>query len=326
MIVLSVVLSDCCKSKNGCRDWVFSNSSFSCPCSQNVTHCRKKNCSTCLFKTSTPAVPFWNSKQSQCSLYQKKVPESDSTLHAQPFVAFAEKRTGFAQRSKAFGQAVVVFKILNTVILLSVVLSDCCKPMNSCRDWAFSNSGLEVGLPAFQVPVFAKCDALPKGDLLDMFVEGIYSRHSFLDFQASTPCQKQVPESNSRLHQFCIMLASCPSLRFSTEAEGLVTELWPPRFLTMQWLCSQLCHAANQRAIVELEFLATVGWKCGCQPFSCPDLQNMMHCQKEICSTCLSKKSIPAIPLGNAKHPLLVRSLRFRRLAAHSTSSGLCLY
>ena len=100
---------------------------------------------------------------------------------------------------------------------------------------------------------------------------GIYSRHSVWDFQASTPCQKQVPESNSRLHQFCIMLASCPSLRFSTEAEGLVTELWPPRFLTMQWLCSQLCYvtAANQRAIVEIELLATVGWKWGCQPFSC---------------------------------------------------------
>ena len=42
--------------------------------------------------------------------------------------------------------------------------------MNHCWDWAFSNSGLEVGLPAFQLPMFAKCDALSKGDLLDMFV------------------------------------------------------------------------------------------------------------------------------------------------------------
>ena len=46
------------------------------------------------------------------------------------------------------------------LIVLSVVTCDCCKPMNSCRDWAFSNSGLEVGLPAFQLPMFAKCDAL----------------------------------------------------------------------------------------------------------------------------------------------------------------------
>ena len=35
---------------------------------------------------------------------------------------------------------------------------------------AFSNSGLEVGLPAFQLPMFAKCDALPRGDLFDMLV------------------------------------------------------------------------------------------------------------------------------------------------------------
>ena len=46
--------------------------------------------------------------------------------------------------------------------MLSLVLCDCCKPTNSRRDWAFSNSGLEVGLPAFQLPVFEKCDSLPK--------------------------------------------------------------------------------------------------------------------------------------------------------------------
>ena len=39
----------------------------------------------------------------------------------------------------------------------------------------------------------------------------------FWDFQASIPYQKQVPESNSRLHQFCILLASCPSLRCATK-------------------------------------------------------------------------------------------------------------
>ena len=46
-------------------------------------------------------------------------------------------------------------------------------PMNNCRDWQdwdFSIRGLEVGLPAFQLPMFSKCDALPKGDLFDMFV------------------------------------------------------------------------------------------------------------------------------------------------------------
>ena len=109
------------------------------------------------------------------------------------------------------------------------------------------------------------------------------------------------------------MVASCPSLRCSCrktrvscrEAEGLVTELWSPRFVTIQWSCSQLCYvtAANQCTIVEIELLAKVSWTCGCQPLSCRCSQNVMHCRKEICCTCLSKESIPAIPLWNSKHP-----------------------
>ena len=97
----------------------------------------------------------------------------------------------------------------------------------------------------------------------------IHSSHSVLEFQASTPYQKlEAPESRSMLHQFCVMLVSCPSLRCSgrkkrvscKEAKGLVTELWSPRFVTHNtvivskvwvtgyWLCSQLWHvtAANQ--------------------------------------------------------------------------------
>ena len=75
------------------------------------------------------------------------------------------------------------------------------------------------------------------------------------------------------------MLASCASLRCRRrnkpvscrEAEGLVPELWSPRFVTMQWLCSQSCYvtAANQWTILESELVATVGWKWGFQPFSC---------------------------------------------------------
>ena len=89
------------------------------------------------------------------------------------------------------------------------------------------------------------------------------------------------------------------------EAEGLVTELWSPRFVTIQWLCSQLCYvtAANQRTIVEIEILATVSWKWGCRPFSCGCSQNVTHCRKEICCTCMFKASIPTIPSGNSKHP-----------------------
>ena len=77
--------------------------------------------------------------------------------------------------------------------MLSVVLCDCCKPMNNCRDWAFSNSGWEVGLPAFQLPMFAKCDTLAKGDLLDMFV----FRNPFPPFIFGMSIIHSLPEAGS---------------------------------------------------------------------------------------------------------------------------------
>ena len=92
------------------------------------------------------------------------------------------------------------------------------------------------------------------------------------------------------------------------------------RFVTILWLCSQLCCeiAANQRTLFEIELLATKGWKWGCQPFSCRCSQNVTHWQKEICSTSLSKESIPTIPFGSLNHPLPARS-RFLRAAVRST-------
>ena len=86
--------------------------------------------------------------------------------------------------------------------------------------------------------------------------------------------------------------------------EGVVADLWSPRFVTIHWLCSQLCSetAANQWTFVEIEILAT--WTCGCQPFSCPCSQNVT----------LPKRDLP------------FRSLRFLRAAAGSTSSVLCLH
>ena len=106
--------------------------------------------------------------------------------HAHLFVATTEKRTRFMQRSKEFGLAVVLSKILYKLI--------------QCLDWAFSNSGLEVGLPAFQLP----CNTC----LCKTSIPAV----PFWEFQASSLYQKQVPESDSTLHQFCIMLSSCPSL------------------------------------------------------------------------------------------------------------------
>ena len=69
-----------------------------------------------------------------------------------------------------------------------------------------------------------------------------------------------------------------------------------------------------------------MGWKWGCQPFSCPCSLHVTHCRKEIYATCLSKESIPTIPFGNTKHPFPTRSLRFLRATVRSTSSALCWY
>ena len=107
-------------------------------------------------------------------------------------------------------------------------------------------------------------------------------------------------------------------------------------FVTTQRLCCQLCYvtAANQRAIVEIELLATVSWSCVCQPFSCSwkrggqpfscrCSQKLMHCRKEMCCTCLFQKFIPASLSWNSRPTLPTRSLRLLRAAAGYTSSAL---
>ena len=89
---------------------------------------------TCLFKESVFL------RKSKLPLYQKlEVPESCSTLHHLIMVASCLQKIELWYPS--FG--------LQLLIVISVVLySDCCKSMKNCRDWAFSNSGLEAGLPA----------------------------------------------------------------------------------------------------------------------------------------------------------------------------------
>ena len=162
--------------KRGCRGC----QPFSCRCSQSVTHCRKcrkEICSTCLFKESIPAIPFGNSKHplpTRSLRFLSAAARSNSSAlwlhHAHPFVAVAWK-TCLIEISRGFGHGVVVWKICyNAVIVLSVLLCDCCKPMINCWDWAFSNSVLEVWLPAFQLAMFPKCDTRPEGDLFEMFV------------------------------------------------------------------------------------------------------------------------------------------------------------
>ena len=85
---------------------------------------------------------------------------------------YAPPALQYPEKQRVWSRTCGLKNCCNTVIVLSVVLWDCCKPTNKCWDSAFSLCGLEVGLPGLQQPSFAKCDALPKGDLFDIFVKG----------------------------------------------------------------------------------------------------------------------------------------------------------
>ena len=54
--------------------------------------------------------------------------------------------------------------------------------------------------------------------------------------------------------------------------------LWSPRRIVVAF-CDVGPMFLKPRWIVEIELLATVGWKCGCQPFRCPCSQNVTQCQ-----------------------------------------------
>ena len=133
--------------------WMCGCQPLSCRCSQNVIHCRKAIYATGLSKESIPAIPFWNSKHP----LPTQVPESGSTLH-QLCMMVASCLQKIELWYSRFGQQ-------DSWLFCTYVydICDCWKPMKNCR----SLSELEAGLPAFELPMFAKCDALPKGDLLE---------------------------------------------------------------------------------------------------------------------------------------------------------------
>ena len=94
-------------------------------------------------------------------------------------------------------------------------------------------------------------------------------------------------------------------------------ELWFPRFVTMQWLCSQLCYetAANQPTLVEIELFQQQWVGSGAVSLSAAHVRKLWRTAERrfVRHVCLrmSKESIPAIPFWNTKHQLLTRVLRF---------------
>ena len=206
---------------------------FSCRCSQNVTHCRKDICGTCSFSGIHSRHSFWEFPAS--NLYEKlefpraAVRSATSALHYGCIMPIASlqlqktvEKSCLMQRSRGFGHGVMASKICyNAVIVLSVVLCDCCKPMNSCRDWAFSMLlaivAWKCGCQPFRCPCWQNVRQCRKDFCGTCLFSGIHSHHSFWEFPASDPYKKlefprrqYVPPALDY-----VMVASCPSLRCS---------------------------------------------------------------------------------------------------------------
>ena len=86
---------------------------------------------------------------------------------------------------------------------------------------------------------------------------------------------------------------------------------------TGNWLRPQSWHvtAANQRTLFEIELLATVGWKWGCQPFSCRCSQNVTNCNRRFVGHASFQESLPAIHFGYSKHSLPSLQLQKRNVS-----------
>ena len=155
--------------KRGCQP-------FCCRCSQNVTHYRKEICSTCLSKESISGNPFWNFKHplpARSRFLRATVRFTSSGLwlyHAHPFVAAAERNHVPCRAA----EGLVAELWSPRFVSRQWWCSHFCY-VTAANQWTFvetepfSNSGLEVGLPAFQL-LFAECDTLAKRDLFDIFV------------------------------------------------------------------------------------------------------------------------------------------------------------
>ena len=201
------------------------------------------------------------------------------------------------QRSRGFGRGVMASKICyNAVIVLSVVLCDCCKPMNSCRDWAFSMLlaivAWKCGCQPFRCPCWQNVTQCQT-----RFV-GLFC------FQESIPA---IPFGNflgaaahSTSSALCLLYACKRSHPF-VEDSGFVSCAEKHRFghgVVVSKVCYRILECVFSHLpcrllqCVEMELLATVGWKWGCQPFSCRCLQNVMRYGKDIFSTCSSRESI----------------------------------
>ena len=146
------------------------------------------------------------------------------------------------------------------------------------------------------VSMFEKCDAVPKGDLFDMFVWGIHCRYSLLqrhstheDIRKSVRVDYWVanPARTSPGSMFELWISDGFELFFAVHFLYPKFVLARPKQLILMpvtvkfrlYSCGISQKATKQWTIVEIDLLATLGWKWGCHPASCPCWQNVTQCQ-----------------------------------------------
>ena len=155
--------------------------------------------------------------------------------------------------------------------------------------------------------MFAKCDAVPKGDLFDMFVWGIHCRYSLL--------QRHSTHEDIRKSVRVDYWVANPA----RTSPGSMFELWISDgfelFFAVHFLYPKFVLARSKQLMpVTVKFKIDV-LVCGLQGHLFPsfDVGPMFPCSKNVthCS----------MPFVKSKPPLPSRSLRSPRAAARSTSS-----
>ena len=215
-----------------------------------------------------------------------------------PKFVVAEENLSHAEKKRIWAQSCGLQKVLQCTD---------CAPLWLLQTKLLASAGWKRGCEHFSYRCSHHVTTCLFQDPFPPFRFGIPSIHSQTEDWGPWEGQCAPPI----LHYACIV--PIPSLQLQKkapvscrEAKSLVTELCSPRFVTYNtvivskvwvrgyWLCSQLWHVTSD-CCKPMTILASVGWKWGWQPFSCPCSLNAMHCRKEICLTCLSKESMPFV-------------------------------
>ena len=152
----------------------------------------------------------------------------------------------------------------------------------------------------------------------------------FLEFKAFSPPLRAAARSTSStlLHHSQIRGSWRRKPVSCREAEGVVTELWSPRIVTINSLCSSVTTADTAFSLPGLEaglwaFRLRMFTTCDDMLFRNPFPLFLFWIPS------MFQKFIPAIPFWTSKHPIIpipTRSLRLLRATARFISSALWLH